>query len=59
MVKLADRISNLQPPPPHWTREKISRYWDEAIEIHTTLKDASPFLSQRLLEKIENYPSSN
>jgi (p)ppGpp synthase/HD superfamily hydrolase len=56
MVKLADRISNLQSPPPHWTSEKIGRYRDEAIEIHTALKDASPFLSQRLLEKIATYP---
>ncbi len=54
-VKLADRISNLQPPPPHWTQEKIIRYRDEAIDIHTALKDASPFLALRLTEKIENY----
>jgi (p)ppGpp synthase/HD superfamily hydrolase len=56
MVKLADRISNLQPPPPHWRQEKIIRYRDEAIEIHAALKDASPFLALRLAEKIENYP---
>jgi (p)ppGpp synthase/HD superfamily hydrolase len=56
MVKLADRISNLQPPPPHWTQAKIIRYRDEAIEIHTALKDASPFMALRLAEKIENYP---
>jgi (p)ppGpp synthase/HD superfamily hydrolase len=56
MVKLADRISNLQPPPPHWTTEKISRYRDEAIEIHTTLQAASPFLALRAIEKIAHYP---
>ncbi len=56
MVKLADRISNLQPPPPHWTSEKISHYRDEAIEIHAALQAASPFLGLRLLEKIKNYP---
>lgn len=55
IVKLADRISNLQPPPPHWTNEKIIRYRDEAIEIHTALKDASPILSLRLSKKIANY----
>lgn len=55
MVKLADRISNLQPPPPHWTKEKIIRYRDEAIEIHMALKAASPSLGLRLAEKIENY----
>jgi (p)ppGpp synthase/HD superfamily hydrolase len=56
MVKLADRITNLQPPPPHWTTEKIIRYRDEAIEIHTHLHSASPFLALRLAEKIQNYP---
>jgi (p)ppGpp synthase/HD superfamily hydrolase len=25
MVKLADRITNLEPPPPHWTLEKRAR----------------------------------
>ena len=38
MVKLADRITNLQPPPPHWTPEKILKYRDEAIVIHTHLQ---------------------
>ena len=47
MVKLADRISNLQPPPAHWTQEKIIRYRDEAIDIHSALKDASPFMALR------------
>jgi (p)ppGpp synthase/HD superfamily hydrolase len=55
IVKLADRISNLQPPPPHWTPAKVIRYRDEAINIHTALKDASPFLSLRLAKKIANY----
>jgi (p)ppGpp synthase/HD superfamily hydrolase len=56
MVKLADRITNLQPPPPHWTPEKIRRYRDEAIEIHSHLQSASPFLALRLAAKIQNYP---
>jgi (p)ppGpp synthase/HD superfamily hydrolase len=55
IVKLADRISNLQPPPPHWTKAKMIHYRDEAIDIHTALKDASPFLSLRLSKKIANY----
>jgi len=25
-VKLADRITNLQPPPAYWSREKIPNY---------------------------------
>jgi (p)ppGpp synthase/HD superfamily hydrolase len=56
MVKLADRITNLQPPPRHWTPEKILKYRDEAIEIHTHLQSASSFLALRLARKIQNYP---
>jgi (p)ppGpp synthase/HD superfamily hydrolase len=56
MVKLADRITNLQPPPKHWPIEKIAKYRDEAIEIHTRLQAASPFLALRLAEKIQTYP---
>jgi (p)ppGpp synthase/HD superfamily hydrolase len=55
MVKLADRISNLQSPPSYWNKAKISNYREEAIDIYNTLKDASEFLSDRLYEKIENY----
>ncbi len=59
MVKMADRITNLQPPPHHWTTAKISQYRVEAIEIHTQLQAASPFLALRLAEKIQNYPGSS
>lgn len=58
MVKMADRITNLQPPPKHWTQEKISRYREEACQIHWALKDASPYLAARLKEKIGHYPGS-
>jgi len=55
MVKLADRISNLQPPPQHWNQDKIIKYREEAIIIYEALKDASPLLGSRLVGKIENY----
>ena len=55
IVKLADRITNLQPPPAHWSREKIAQYRDEAVQIHGCLKQASPLLAGRLLQKIEVY----
>lgn len=55
MVKMADRITNLQPPPWNWNKEKIGQYLEEAIQIHKALAEASPFLSARLLEKIKNY----
>jgi (p)ppGpp synthase/HD superfamily hydrolase len=57
MVKLADRISNLQAPPHYWTQEKITRYREEGIQIYDTLKDASDFLASRLAKKIEDYKS--
>jgi len=55
MVKLADRISNLQPPPFGWTQAKIITYWKSSKKIYAVLKDASPYLGNRLLIKIDNY----
>ncbi len=55
MVKLADRITNLQPPPASWTKDKISDYKAEAAIILHKLAPASPFLAQRLAQKIEAY----
>ena len=40
MVKLADRISNLQPPPRHWSKDRIRDYHREAQVIHDALQDA-------------------
>ncbi len=56
MVKLADRITNLAPPPPHWSAEKVTRYRAEAEEISEALGDASAFLSARLRQKLAGYP---
>ena len=56
MVKLADRITNLQPPPSHWSDEKVAKYREVAWEIHRELGSACPVLGPRLLEKIEVYP---
>ena len=58
MVKLADRITNLQPPPKHWDQAKIDAYCDEARLILRELGAASPFLSRRLDLKIRDYPAS-
>jgi (p)ppGpp synthase/HD superfamily hydrolase len=57
LVKLADRITNLTEPPHYWSREKKEKYLQEARQIHKALHEASPYLSQRLLEKIAAYPS--
>ncbi len=55
MVKLADRITNLQVPPPHWSSDDIRRYRDEAILILDALQDASDLLAARLRDKITAY----
>lgn len=55
MVKLADRITNLQPPPAPWSKDKIAAYRHEATLIYDTLKDAGGVLAARLREKIEAY----
>lgn len=55
MVKLCDRITNLQAPPAHWDKAKIARYKQEAICIVETLGDANPYLAKRLRDKIANY----
>jgi (p)ppGpp synthase/HD superfamily hydrolase len=55
MVKLADRISNLMPPPPHWDRDRCAAYAAEAEMIREALGGASAFLSARLSSKITAY----
>lgn len=55
IVKMADRITNLAPPPNFWSKDKIIQYKDEAIEIHDTLQNASKYLGNRLLKKIGDY----
>ncbi|WP_320043055.1 HD domain-containing protein [uncultured Desulfobacter sp.] len=55
MVKLADRITNLQMPPANWTIEKRRNYLDQARLIWEELKSGNKFLSTRLNEKIQVY----
>lgn len=55
VVKLADRITNLQAPPPHWSPDKVVRYHAEAVTILDLLGSASRHLSERLSAKIEAY----
>jgi (p)ppGpp synthase/HD superfamily hydrolase len=55
MVKLADRITNLQPPPKGWKQEKIARYHDDAKGILAELQSASPVLAARLKQKLVDY----
>ena len=54
-VKLADRITNLAPPPSHWTTEKRAAYRAEAITIADALGEANARLHARIREKIAAY----
>jgi guanosine-3',5'-bis(diphosphate) 3'-pyrophosphohydrolase len=51
-VKLADRITNLQPPPSHTGKVK---YLDEAKLIYDELKNGNEYFANRLMRCIENY----
>jgi (p)ppGpp synthase/HD superfamily hydrolase len=55
MVKMADRITNLQPPPPYWATEKRKKYLGQAKLILDELRFGSDFLSKRLNDKINAY----
>ncbi len=55
MIKLADRITNLQEPPGHWSMQKIKIYLQEAGVILEQLKHCNDFLARRLAEKIDEY----
>lgn len=54
-VKLADRITNLQPPPPYWDNQKKINYQNEARTILKELKAGNKFLALRLETKIAEY----
>ena len=55
MVKLCDRITNLQPPPKHWDKAKIAKYQNEARLILEQLGEANQLLADRLKRKIDVY----
>lgn len=55
MVEMATWIVNLQPPPKTWGHRQINLLVQEAMAIHETLKEACPFLADRLLVKIKDY----
>ena len=59
MVKLADRVTNLQPPPAHWDQHKIRHYRREAEIILEHLGTSSPFLAERMRFKLAGYGSGS
>ena len=55
MVKLADRITNLQEPPAFWSQEKRKAYQQQAEKILEALGSFHPWLAERLRMKIDAY----
>lgn len=55
VVKLADRITNLQKPPAAWSVDKMKKYREQASEILENLGYADKFLAARLAAKIDEY----
>lgn len=55
IVKLADRVTNLQKPPRSWTAEKRAGYLEEAKVILASAGGAHSVLSSRLEQRIEEY----
>ena len=51
-VKLADRITNLQPPPANWSRARNIKYLKESQIILDELRDGNQYLAKRLENKI-------
>jgi (p)ppGpp synthase/HD superfamily hydrolase len=55
LVKLADRITNLEEPPASWTKEKRLAYRDEAKQILDALGASNAWLARRLEVRREAY----
>ncbi|WP_237276429.1 HD domain-containing protein [Tenacibaculum ovolyticum] len=55
LVKIADRITNLQTPPSHWNHQKTVNYCNEAKLISKTLSNKNDYLNKRLDLKIKEY----
>ena len=55
IVKLCDRITNLQKPPVKWDKEKIKKYHLQAASIALALEGKNAYLDKRILGKIKDY----
>ena len=55
LVKIADRITNLQSPPKYWNIDKITKYCEEAKMISKNLSGKNEYLNKRLESKIQEY----
>lgn len=59
VVKLADRITNLQPPPAHWDENRIRHYRRDSGIILEHLGSSSPYLAERMKFKLAGYGSGS
>ena len=57
IVKICDRITNLQRPPKKWDNAKIKKYHLQALKIAERLQDKNEYLDKRIQEKILSYNS--
>ncbi|MDC1465855.1 HD domain-containing protein [Polaribacter sp.] len=55
IVKLCDRITNLQKPPLKWDKEKIKKYHLQAFTIAQALEGKNAYLDNRILGEIKAY----
>ena len=55
IVKMCDRITNLQKPPWYWDSTKKEEYLNEAELLHEKLAGFHQYLGARLEDCIENY----
>lgn len=55
IVKLADRITNLAPPPSTWSVEKCRAYREEATVIADALAGVSDYLDARIRARLDDY----
>ena len=55
IVKLCDRIINLQKPPLKWDNDKIKKYHLQAVVIAQALGGKNSYLDNRIQEKIKAY----
>ena len=59
LVKLADRITNLQPPPQDWAPAKVAQYAEEAEMILEKLGYASRHMGARFRQRLARYRAAD
>ena len=55
IVKIADRVTNLQTPPKTWSIEKVNNYYSEAKDLAEKLMGNNDYLDKRINSQINIY----